>query len=254
MSRRAIVILGALLLLAGGYGLSAIDLRQLDAEWVAQRVRTAGLYGPLALFALLVLQCVVAPLPSEPLMMAAGFVYGGLSGFVIGWGGVILGASACFVLARRLGRPFAERFVRAERLAAIDAYVSDRGRSATFLTLLSLRLVAFSSFDILSYACGLVGFPFRWFLVATAVGVIPKVVAFTYLGANVGARPWWLDATIIAGTVGMLALVPWFVGYRRAAVATGSSKRSDVAALPGRGADAAPSCRSSQRLRSSPPP
>ncbi len=66
--------------------------------------------------------------------------------------------------------------------------------------------------DWLSYACGLIGFPFRWFLLATALGALPKVFAFTYFGANVGGRLWWLDAAILAGMLGIL-LVPW-IGRR----------------------------------------
>ena len=57
------------------------DLTHLDAETVAARVRGSGAVGPLVLIALLVVQAVVAPLPSPPLLMAAGFVYGPWAGF-----------------------------------------------------------------------------------------------------------------------------------------------------------------------------
>jgi uncharacterized membrane protein YdjX (TVP38/TMEM64 family) len=79
------------------------DLPTLAPEVVAERVRAAGPLGPLALLAWFVLQCVVVPLPSEPAMMAAGFVYGFGVAFGITWLGVVLGAAACFGLARRLG-------------------------------------------------------------------------------------------------------------------------------------------------------
>src|SRR5262245_10042122 len=91
----------------------AYDLVALDADATAARVRAAGAWGPLALVGLLVLQAVIAPLPSLPVLMAAGFVYGPWVGFAIGWFGLLVGASACFGLARMLGRPFAERFVSA---------------------------------------------------------------------------------------------------------------------------------------------
>src|SRR5437899_12465582 len=124
----------AVALLISGY-----DLAHLDANVLADRVRASGAVGPLALIALLVAQAVVAPLPSPPILMAAGFVYGPWLGFGIGWLGLLLGASSCFGLARVLGRPFAERFVRTQRLAAVDEYVSTRS-GTTFLTVLSLRV------------------------------------------------------------------------------------------------------------------
>jgi uncharacterized membrane protein YdjX (TVP38/TMEM64 family) len=85
-------------------------------------------------------------------------------------------------------------------------------------------LFAFTAFDVVSYACGLIRFPFRWFLLATAVGGVPKVFAFTYFGANVSERPGWLDWLITAGTFGVLLLVPWFLrAWRRARIAASPS-------------------------------
>jgi uncharacterized membrane protein YdjX (TVP38/TMEM64 family) len=164
-----------------------------------------------------VLQCVVVPLPSEPAMMAAGFVYGFGVAFGITWLGVVLGAAACFGLARRLGRPFVERFVRAERLEALDARVGGRGLAATFAVVLALRLFAFTSFDVLSYGCGLLRFPFRWFLLATVLGAVPKVGAFTYAGAGLGERPAWLDGVMLVGMVSGLLVLPWLVRLGRQA-------------------------------------
>jgi hypothetical protein len=111
----------------------SFDLMHLHADAVADEVRGSGALGPLALIALLVAQAVVAPLPSPPILMAAGFVYGPWIGFAIGWFGLLLGASACFGLARAFGRPLAERFVSPERLATVDRYVGKRS-GETLLT------------------------------------------------------------------------------------------------------------------------
>jgi uncharacterized membrane protein YdjX (TVP38/TMEM64 family) len=197
---------------------------------VADQVRAAGPLGPAALLAWFVLQCVVVPLPSEPAMMAAGFVYGFGAAFGITWLGVVLGAAACFGLARRLGRPFVERFVRAERLELLDAHVGGRGLVATFGVVLALRLFAFTSFDVLSYGCGLLRFPFRWFLLATVLGALPKVVAFTYAGASMAARPGWLDGVMLAGMASGLLVLPWLTRLGRQAA---KARQADAGA--GRG-------------------
>jgi len=84
-----------------------------------------------------------------------------------------------------------------------------------FAIVLALRLFAFTSFDVLSYACGLVRFPFRWFLLATALGAVPKVFAFTYAGASIGARPRWLDGLMLVGTLGVLLVLPWLIRLGR---------------------------------------
>jgi hypothetical protein len=69
----------------------------------------------------------------------------------------------------------------------------------------------------------LVGLPFGWFALATALGVIPKAFAFTYAGATLATRPAWLDALILAGIFGMLLIVPLVIRHVR---------RSGVPALP----------------------
>jgi uncharacterized membrane protein YdjX (TVP38/TMEM64 family) len=192
----ALLVVGALgLMMVGGVFLP-IGHRSFARDTLVANVRASGPLGPLALIALLVIQAVVAPLPSPPLLMAAGFVYGPLVGFVIGWVGLLLGAGACFGLARSLGRPFVERFVRAQRLAAIDQYVGSQSGTA-FLTVLSLRVFMPPLFDAVSYGSGLVRLPFRWFILATALGEVPKVASFTYLGTVAGDAPTWLKAWII---------------------------------------------------------
>jgi uncharacterized membrane protein YdjX (TVP38/TMEM64 family) len=191
-----------------------IVLGRIDPEATVRRVAEFGPIGPLVLVLVFIGQCVVAPIPSEPIMITAGLLYGPRAGFLIAWAGVVLGAAACFGLARRLGRPFAERFVRAERLDAIDAFVRRRGVLEAFVTILAVRVTAFSAFDVLSYACGLMPVRFAAFLLATALGAVPKAFAFTYAGANLAARPAWLDGLIVAGTLGILVAVPWLVRRR----------------------------------------
>ncbi len=210
------VLLGIAGLAITAWTVAHVDLTEIDPQTAAAEVRAMGALGPIALVTLLMVQCVIAPLPSEPLMMAAGFVYGGAGGFVIAWLGVVGGASVCFALARGLGRAFAARFVSPQKLSLLAAFEGRQARTATFFTVLSLRLFAFTAFDVVSYACGLIRFPFRWFLLATALGAVPKVFAFTYLGANVAERPGWLDWMIAAGTFGALLVVPWLIrAWRR---------------------------------------
>jgi uncharacterized membrane protein YdjX (TVP38/TMEM64 family) len=206
-SRWVGLLLGGATIVAVGVVLARrFDLGHWEAETVAAQIRASGTVGPFALIALLVFQAVVAPLPAPPLLMAAGYVYGPWAGFGIGWLGLLLGASACFALARTFGRPFAARFVSADRLAAVHGYVTTRS-GGTLLTLISLRVFMPPVFDAVSYGCGLVGVPFPWFVLATALGEIPKVGSFTYVGAVAGGTPTWLTAWIFLGPAAGLLLL-----------------------------------------------
>jgi uncharacterized membrane protein YdjX (TVP38/TMEM64 family) len=207
-ARRTLVLLAGASGIALGVG-AWMTLSRLDPAASARHVEALGPLGPLGIVALLVVQCVVAPIPSEPIMMAAGYLYGPRGGFALAWCGIVVGAAACFGLARRHGRPFVERFVRPDRLTAVDTWVRDRGAATAFLAILAVRVAAFGAFDVLSYACGLLPVRFAWFVVATAIGAVPKALAFTYVGAYAATRPAWVDVLVLAGTFGILAAVPW---------------------------------------------
>lgn len=204
MRRRVVALLAVLALVGAAIAAWPADF---DAEAIAARVRAAGALGSIGLVALLAVQCVIAPIPSEPIMMAAGYVYGPGPALLISWTGVVLGAGLCFGLAYAYGRPLAERLVKPERLDAAEARLRWGGPWMAFAGLLVIRAVAFHSFDVLSYACGLVRLPFLVFAAATALGALPKVFAFTYAGATFAARPAWLDGLILAGTFGVVVLV-----------------------------------------------
>jgi uncharacterized membrane protein YdjX (TVP38/TMEM64 family) len=105
-----------------------------------------------------------------------------------------------------------EKFVRPERLASVNDYIGGRSGGA-FLTVVSLRLILPPAFDAVSYGCGLVRFPVHWFASATALGEVPKVASFTYLGAAAGDPPSWLTAWILLVPVAGL-VVFWLVRRR----------------------------------------
>jgi uncharacterized membrane protein YdjX (TVP38/TMEM64 family) len=209
------LIVPALLAVAVGGAAYAAWRADFDAAAIAASVRAAGPLGVIALIGFFVVQCVIAPIPSEPGMMAAGYVYGPGPALVIAWIGVVLGASACFWLGRAYGRPLAERVVRADRLDTAEAQLQRGGSWLAFAGVLAIRMFAFHTFDVLSYACGLVRMPFVVFLAATVLGALPKVWAFTYAGATLAARPAWLDAVILVGTFGAMAVAVVAVLLRR---------------------------------------
>src|SRR5262249_61731958 len=108
-----IAALGVAVVLAVTCLLYRYDLAHFNADTLADRVRASGAVGPLALMALLIVQAVIAPLPSPPLFVAAGFFYGPLVGVVLGWGGGFFRGRAGFgvspwggpSVAQRVGRP-----------------------------------------------------------------------------------------------------------------------------------------------------
>src|ERR1051326_3144599 len=70
------------------FGADLWGLARFDGEALGRRVEALGPLAPAALFVLMVVQCVIAPIPSEPLMAAAGYLYGARLGALLSWAGI----------------------------------------------------------------------------------------------------------------------------------------------------------------------
>lgn len=173
-------------------------------EWLRAAGPWAYVLAPVVMAAVAVL-----PIPAEAPAMVNGAVFGPVVGIVLTWIGSMLGAILSFELARRLGRPLAERFVRPQALERVDALVHDAGWGGLLLA----RCMPLIAFTVLNWGAGLTPIS-RWrFVWTTAVGIIPGVVLFTASGWGIATTlerlPW------IALGLGVLLLLWWW--WRRRA-------------------------------------
>jgi len=147
-------------------------------------------FGPWAVVisaSLMVVQAVVAPLPANVITITNGLVFGPVWGGLLSWTTILLGATLCFSLSKGLGRPFASRIV-GRSLQTAERFFDRYGLHAIFV----VRITPFVPFDAVSYGAGLVGVPYFKFLLATAVGIIPSVIIYSYLGTFFASAFWWI--------------------------------------------------------------
>lgn len=164
-------------------------------------VLDAGWAGPVV-FALLYAALSLTPTPVSLLTVAAGVLFGLPLGIATVLAGALGGASAGFAAARLLGRGTVLTFAGA-RLARLDQLLQRRG----VLAVAAARLVPLVPFTTLNLACGLTALRFREYLLGTAVGILPSVLAFVTIGAygtDPGSAPFLVAvgglAALLAGT------------------------------------------------------
>jgi uncharacterized membrane protein YdjX (TVP38/TMEM64 family) len=168
-----------------------------------------GLWAPVVSAALMVFQSVIAPLPAFVVTFTNGLLFGWAWGAVLSWSSSMIGAAACFWIARALGRPIVEKLVGGTKaLEVSDLFFRRYGKRAILIA----RLLPFVSFDIISYGAGLTPTSFWQFLVATGVGQLPATLLYSYLGENltgsVRVLSWVFSITLVIFIVG------WTVGPR----------------------------------------
>ena len=188
-------------------------------DWVtafAEWVRTLGAPG-VAIFIGAYALATVLCLPNWIFMVAAGLVYGIPAGFAVAWISATLGCTASFLCARYLIRGHVEHaLVRNRKFAAIDAAIGEHGWKVVGLSRLSPV-----PFNLSNYLYGVTAVRLWPYVFATALGMLPRMLLYVYLGAagkagldeGGGSSPWnWV---LLA--VGLLATAAAMVIVNRTA-------------------------------------
>jgi uncharacterized membrane protein YdjX (TVP38/TMEM64 family) len=158
---------------------------------------------------------VVGPVPRSALCFLLGVVLGFSAGLAVCLAGGMLGALLAFGLSRTLGRDAVTRLA-GPRLTAVDRALSSRAFTAVFFA----RVLPFAPFSAVNHAAGLSAVPFRPFVAATALGLVPGTVLQVGAGASVPQlRDWAARAgspvvVAVASAVVVGAAVVWWARRR----------------------------------------
>ena len=202
----AAILLAALAATVLFWGPINAGLNSIDTESIRAFVMRAGPVGPLAVIGLMTLAIVASPIPSAPIALAAGLVYGHLWGTVLVAIGAETGAVVAFLIARYLGRDAVERW--------LGARMNNRffgSQNALMFTVFISRLLPFISFDAISYAAGLSRITFWRFGLATLAGIIPASFVLAHLGAAAleGESNTGFWVSLVLGVAGLTTAAIW---------------------------------------------
>tara|TARA_R110002167_G_scaffold208253_1_gene412291 strand:+ start:14068 stop:14730 length:663 start_codon:yes stop_codon:yes gene_type:complete len=148
-----------------------------DPQVIIDLARQSGMAGPLVIVAAMSAAIVFSPLPSAPIAMAAGAIYGHYEGTFYVFVGALLGASIAFGIARVLGFTAAHDWLDQR----FPAWKLGDQRRLMWLVMLS-RLLPFISFDLVSYAAGVTQLSYGRFFIATSVGILPASFLLAHFG------------------------------------------------------------------------
>ena len=145
-------------------------------------------------FLVQLLSVVAAPIPSTVTSLAGAAVFGTLVAFLLTYAAVALGSLLVFQLTRRLGRPFAERFVSRGNM---DKYRDMIERKQDVFFAMAFLLPGFPD-DILCFLAGLTTMPLkRCFLLVLLCRPWGLLVSCA-VGGNALALPTWLLVLLCA--------------------------------------------------------
>ena len=201
----AIIILA--LVISGYFLLSSTGLRDLLGNISELKVYliSLGAWGPVLIIGLMVIAIVMSPLPSAPIALASGALYGHTWGSLYIIIGSLAGAIIAFFIARLFGYDVLQRWFGG-KLAS--TWVGSQ--NTLMATVFFSRLLPFVSFDIVSYIAGFTSLHFWRFVVATFAGIAPASFLLGHLGSELSSDEGYRVSMALVG-LGLLFLIPLIV-------------------------------------------
>ncbi len=171
---------------------------------VREYIINAGANGHF-IFAILLILSVPLPIPSTPLVVSGGYLYGLWAGTLLAIIANTIGAVISFYMVRLFGRPLLETVVDKHHIEHFNHILHRKGIPAVFI---SYAIPLFPS-DAVSMILGMSRMKLPLFLLLVIVGHIPRYLILNSLGKDIYAGFTTLSVLVITGTV-LLALVVLF--------------------------------------------
>jgi uncharacterized membrane protein YdjX (TVP38/TMEM64 family) len=165
-------------------------------------------YGPIGLLVTMIIQTIVAPIPSEALLIFSGTIGIAIFDIVIFGGiGSIIGAIIAFYIGRIGREPIVAKLVGKKWLGRVDGWVERNGVTAIFVA----RLIPIIPFDLISYVAGITSLSFRYYFIATVLGAFPRCLLLALFGTSFGTAlklmGFTLELTFLLCIIGIVAFV-----------------------------------------------
>jgi len=149
-------------------------------EAFKQYINDFGAKADIAFFIIQLVSVIFAPIPSNISSAAGGMIFGLWKSFIISTTAIISGSVLVFLLARKLGKPFADRFVSPKISCKYGCLLAEKGD----MLLALVFLLPFLLDDVVCIVAGLSNIKFSKFLI---------ILLFT--------KPWGILAASAIGSI-----------------------------------------------------
>lgn len=173
--------------------------RRRNIRIIERSLSPYGSFSPLIIVALIFLSNVIPPLPLPvPLIeMAGGFMFGFWPGAILAWISQIISSLFIFAVSRFVGKRYFQSFLNHRILRLYREYIHKKGAFAVLL----VRVTMANPFNIISFLPGLNQMGIIPFTLATAIGLLPEVLLYPFIGSFVRytrIRFWYIFILVVA--------------------------------------------------------
>lgn len=178
ITKRNAVLFVLFVFLFGGFSLRFGDaIGFLDEAYLINFIQSFGIWGPIALMGLLVLEVVIAPLPGGVLPIAGAVIFGPVIGTLYAWIGNVIGSVIAFFLSQKYGDRIVRYFAPNFNLEQFNLTITNY-RFGLWLLYATPGVPA----DILSFAFGLSSITFARFFRLISVAFLFRMSLWAIFG------------------------------------------------------------------------
>lgn len=145
-------------------------------------INSFGIWRYIAFVFVQVIQVVIFVIPGEVVHIAGGYLFGGLFGSGLSMIGITLGSLACFAVARIIGHPVVEIFIKKKDIDNLKRKINNRRLSVSLF--LIFIIPGLPGKDAFAYIAGLTPIKFADFLIITMVARAPWIIAASFWGSS----------------------------------------------------------------------
>lgn len=148
--------------------------------------------------------------PVAVLALAGGLLFGLWWGSLYTFLGAILNCTLMFFLARHAGREKVEAMLQKKLPPIWQQRIRHLNSGSGFMLLIVLRLIPAVPYNLINYAFGLTAMPFRTYILASAIGIIPGTFAFINIGdkaLDVTSPDFWIAIGALVLLLAVTALL-----------------------------------------------
>ena len=151
-----------------------------DEERISRHFESFGIWGPVAIIIVMILQIFLVVFPSWLPMIVAVLAYGFWGGALISITGVYCASTIAFYIGKLIGEDHLEKIMGKSKNKKVEYWVSEYG----FWTIAIFRISPFLSNDAIRIIAGMLSMKYRKFILATLTGIIPLSFAIAYFGQD----------------------------------------------------------------------
>jgi len=179
-----------------------------DINFIREFIQSMGFFAPLVFILIMIVAIIISPIPSLPLTIVSGLIWGPYLGTLYSVTGALIGAIISFSIARKIGRATVEKMLRQD-INFCNIWTDNK----MFWIVLFARLFPFFQFDIVSYGAGITKMSYSQFAMATLIGMTPTTYIFVRFG-NFLVVPSWTGIVLSLMLIAGIFAVPMLIKRR----------------------------------------